>query len=89
LARDDRAFPGGKGQGKIKNIYAERAVVTVPGQASSEPVRRGGIEKFFAEAGEPAKSRAIPPAPQSPPDLEQLVVIAARYGLHLLPPPGP
>jgi len=49
----------------------------------------GGIDKFFAEVGEPAKSRAIPPAPQFPPDLEQLAVIAGRHGLHLLPPPGP
>jgi uncharacterized protein YjlB len=48
----------------------------------------GGIEKFFTEAGDPAKFRAIPPAPESPPDLEHLAVIAGRHGLHLLPP-GP
>jgi mannose-6-phosphate isomerase-like protein (cupin superfamily) len=49
----------------------------------------GGIDKFFAEAGEPAQTRAIPPPPTSPPDFEHLAPIASRHGLHLLPPPGP
>jgi quercetin dioxygenase-like cupin family protein len=49
----------------------------------------GGLDKFFAEAGEPAQTRAIPPPPASPPDVEHLTAIAGRHGLHLLPPPGP
>jgi mannose-6-phosphate isomerase-like protein (cupin superfamily) len=49
----------------------------------------GGIDKFFAEAGEPARSREVPPAPESPPDLDSLAALAEGYGLHLLPPPGP
>jgi quercetin dioxygenase-like cupin family protein len=48
----------------------------------------GGIDKFFAEAGEPAQTRAIPPAPSSPPDFERLAAIAGKHGLRLLPPPG-
>jgi Cupin domain len=46
----------------------------------------GGVDKFFAEAGEPAKSREIPPTPEAPPDIEQLVAVAQRYGVRLLPP---
>ena len=47
----------------------------------------GGMDKFFAEAGEPAQRREIPPAPTSPPDVDRLVKIGARYGLEIQPPP--
>jgi quercetin dioxygenase-like cupin family protein len=46
----------------------------------------GGIDQFFAEAGEPAQRREIPPAPTAPPDVERLAGIGARHGLQLLPP---
>ena len=46
----------------------------------------GGIDRFFAEAGEPAQRREIPPAPTGPPDAEKLASIGARYGLKLIPP---
>jgi quercetin dioxygenase-like cupin family protein len=46
----------------------------------------GGIEKFFAEAGEPAKRREIPPAPTAPPDVDTLTKIGARYGLEIHAP---
>ena len=46
----------------------------------------GGIDRFFAEAGEPATTREIPPAPTSPPDIERLAQIGATHGLHLVPP---
>lgn len=45
----------------------------------------GGIDKFFAEAGEPAERREIPPAPASPPDVERLAKVGARYGLDMQP----
>jgi quercetin dioxygenase-like cupin family protein len=48
----------------------------------------GGIDKFFAEAGERAPKREIPPAPTSQPDFERLAQVAAKYGLHIQPPPG-
>jgi quercetin dioxygenase-like cupin family protein len=47
----------------------------------------GGIDKFFAEAGEPARRRELPPAPTAPPDVERMVKIGARYGLEFQPPP--
>jgi len=48
----------------------------------------GGIEQFFAEVGEPALRREIPPTPTTPPDVESLVAAGARFGLHIEPPPG-
>ncbi|MBV9661356.1 MAG: cupin domain-containing protein [Acidimicrobiales bacterium] len=45
----------------------------------------GSMDKFFAEAGELAKSRQVPPAPSSPPDLERVAEIGARHGLVLIP----
>lgn len=46
----------------------------------------GGIEKFFAEAGEAAKTYEVPPPPDSPPDVERLPAIGARYGMHIQSP---
>lgn len=46
----------------------------------------GTVDKFFAEAGEPAKAREIPPPPMSPPDVARLAEIGARNGLTLVPP---
>lgn len=46
----------------------------------------GGIEKFFAEAGEPARSPGLPPAPDGPPDIERIAGIAARYGMDIQQP---
>jgi quercetin dioxygenase-like cupin family protein len=51
--------------------------------------RPGGIERFFAEAGEPAQRREIPPPPAEPPDVERLVAIAARHGMLIQPPAAP
>jgi quercetin dioxygenase-like cupin family protein len=48
----------------------------------------GGMDRFFAEAGEPAAGPGLPPAPEGPPDLERLTSIAARYGMDIQPPPG-
>ena len=48
----------------------------------------GGVERFFAEAGEPAARREVPPAPTAPPDVERLAAIGARHGLHIQAPPS-
>lgn len=42
-----------------------------------------GIERFFAEAGQPATTRTIPPAPTSPPDLPALVALAKKHNLEI------
>jgi len=46
----------------------------------------GGIERFFAEAGEVAKSHELPPPLEGPPDLERIAATGARYGMQILPP---
>ena len=50
--------------------------------------RPGGIEKFFAEAGEAALTREIPPPASEPPDFPRIIEIAAKYGMIIQPPPG-
>lgn len=47
----------------------------------------GGMDKFFQEVAEPAKSRTLPPPPKSPPDFAKLQAAGKRHGLELLPPP--
>lgn len=46
----------------------------------------GGIEHYFAELGEPARARELPPPPTSPPDWARLRAAADRYGIDLQPP---
>jgi quercetin dioxygenase-like cupin family protein len=46
----------------------------------------GGIDKFFAEAGEPAQRRELPPESATPPDVARLTAIGAKHGLELRPP---
>jgi quercetin dioxygenase-like cupin family protein len=46
----------------------------------------GGIERFFAEAGEPAARRELPPPPDAPPDIDRLVQIGEKYGMSIRPP---
>ena len=46
----------------------------------------GGIEHFFAEAGEEATERRVPPPLDGPPDVERLAAIGAKYGLQLQAP---
>jgi quercetin dioxygenase-like cupin family protein len=46
----------------------------------------GGIEKFFAEAGEPAARHEVPPPPTEPPDIERLMAIGEKYGMQIRPP---
>jgi len=46
----------------------------------------GGQESFFAEAGEPATERTLPPPDAEPPDVARLAAVAASYGMTLKPP---
>ena len=46
----------------------------------------GGVEDFFAEAGEKAERRELPPAPTGPPDVERLTAIGEKYGMRISPP---
>lgn len=46
----------------------------------------GGIDKFFAEVGEPAATRTLPPPSDSPPDFERIAQAAGKYGLTIEAP---
>jgi quercetin dioxygenase-like cupin family protein len=46
----------------------------------------GGVEKFFAEAGEPAQRREIPPPMSEPPDVERIIAIGEKHGMKLKAP---
>jgi quercetin dioxygenase-like cupin family protein len=48
----------------------------------------GGMEEFFAEAGEPATRRDLPPRPEGEPDVERLAAIGNRYGIEMAVPGG-
>ncbi len=48
----------------------------------------GGIEKFFAEAGEPAQRRELPPHSDTPPDVDRVIEIAKRHGIQMQPMPA-
>ena len=50
-----------------------------------------GFERFAAEVGEPAQAQTLPPP--TPPDVQKLVAVAARYHIEIQTeikaPPGP
>ena len=46
-----------------------------------------GLERFFAELGEPALDREHPPAPSGPPDFDRVMAIARKYGIDVVGPP--
>ena len=46
----------------------------------------GGFEKFFLEAGEPAREGFSPP--EGEPDVGRILEIGQKYGLEISPPPG-
>jgi quercetin dioxygenase-like cupin family protein len=46
----------------------------------------GGVDRFFEEAGEPAREREVPPPPSEPPDLERLTELGEKYGLRIEAP---
>jgi quercetin dioxygenase-like cupin family protein len=48
----------------------------------------GGVERFFAAAGEPALERTIPPAP-GPAELDRVRSLARDYGIDILGGPTP
>lgn len=82
---DGRKVEGGPGSlFRIPADMKERFVPTSDTRVlvTYEP---GGIDKFFAEAGEPAQRRELPPTPTSPPDVARLTKIGARYGLEMQP----
>jgi quercetin dioxygenase-like cupin family protein len=48
--------------------------------------RPGGIDRFFAEIGERARARELPPPSDSPPDMERIAAAGERYGVRFQVP---
>lgn len=48
----------------------------------------GGIDRFFAEVGEVAPRRELPPPMEAPPDLERIARIGEQYGMQIQVPPA-
>ena len=46
----------------------------------------GGIENFFAEAGEIAQKHELPPRSNEAPDIERIIAIGQKHGMDILPP---
>jgi hypothetical protein len=51
-------------------------------------VEPAGFENFMRALAEPARSRTIPPATLPPPDPERLRLVAERFGIEIIGPPG-
>ncbi|GGX40896.1 cupin domain-containing protein [Streptomyces chryseus] len=47
----------------------------------------GGVDKFFAEVGETAQRRELPPHSDTPPDVDRLTEIGKRHGIQMRPMP--
>jgi quercetin dioxygenase-like cupin family protein len=47
----------------------------------------GGIDRFFAEVGEPAAARTLPPPSDEVPDFARIVEVAAQHGMVIEGPP--
>ncbi len=64
---------------KLESAEAKLLLLLTPGNA--------GHEDLFTEMGEPAGAHEVPPPPESPPDVEELMAIAARHGTRIVGPP--
>jgi len=84
---DGEAFDGGPGscfhvpQGALENFepleHSRLLVIYSPSR---------DMEAFFAEAGEPAQRREVPPSPTEPPDIERITAVAQKHGLEIAAP---
>jgi quercetin dioxygenase-like cupin family protein len=68
-------------------VHTYKCVSETPGRmlVMASP---GGLERFFAELGEPAVDREHPPAPQGPPDFAWVIGVAAKHGIEVVGPPA-
>ena len=68
-------------------VFLPRDIVHTFQNTGTRPCRMllglspAGFEQFFAEMGEPAPSMTLPP--QTPPDIEKLLTLAAKYNCEI------
>lgn len=73
-------------------VWAPRGVphtfrVDSPGARLLALAVPGGFDRFVRATGRPAEAPALPPPPESPPDMAALVGSAREHGMEILGPP--
>jgi quercetin dioxygenase-like cupin family protein len=48
-----------------------------------------GLEEAFKQVSEPARAPTLPPPPEEPPNIEEIVALFGEYGVEFAPPPPP
>jgi len=61
-----------------------RFAATSPTARVLNIVSPAGFEHFFADLGEPAGARVMPPPPDGPPDVERMAGLLRPYGVELV-----
>jgi mannose-6-phosphate isomerase-like protein (cupin superfamily) len=88
LMAGDRTIPASAGTA----VYIPKGTLHTFRNVGTSPSRilallsPGGFEKFFLEAGEPAREGSS--ATRGEPDIGRIVRIGRKYGLEIPPPPG-
>ena len=48
-----------------------------------------GLEEAFKQVSEPARAPTLPPPPEEPPNIEEILGLFREYGVEFAPPPPP
>lgn len=72
-------------------VWLPRGVQHAPMVATPEirtliVITPAGLEEAFKRLSEPAGSATLPPPPEEPPDIEQIVALFNAYGVEFAPP---
>lgn len=85
----EKSFRAGTGS----FVHLPKGIVHTYESVGTEPARfltlmvPAGLEKFFEEVGK-AGSDATSPPPFEQEDIDELLAVAPKYGVEILPPPG-
>ena len=75
-------------------VHLPKGIVHTYENVGTEPARfltlmvPAGLEKFFEEVGKPGSDASSPP-PFEQEDIDELLAVAPKYGVEILPPPEP
>ncbi len=73
-------------------VHLPKGIVHTYENVGTEPARfltlmvPAGLEKFFEEVGKPGSDATSPP-PFEQEDIDELLAVAPKYGVEILPPP--
>jgi mannose-6-phosphate isomerase-like protein (cupin superfamily) len=81
--------------GKGQTVFGPRGVPHNFRNVGETPLRMlvmttpGGLDEFFAAAGQPAPDQTTLPPPPNDADKARMLDVAGRYGIELIAPPHP